>query len=266
MSRLSTTRSTTPVASLTKVGRAFGDRTVLDDITLTVHQGEFVALLGHSGCGKSTLLRIIGGLDTGATGEVQTGQSPSVVFQDARLFPWRRVLDNVALGLRGPDARARASAMLDEVGLAGRERDWPRQLSGGQRQRVALARALVREPDLLLLDEPFSALDALTRISAQELVRELVEAHHPAVVMVTHDVEEALLLADRVLVIADGSIVYDERVTQSRPRRRDHPDIVTRRAHLLALLGVDESASAAQSTTSPEDHIQHAQQPQKDIA
>jgi sulfonate transport system ATP-binding protein len=231
-----------PVASLRGVRRAFGAREVLRSIDLDIRAGEFVALLGHSGCGKSTLLRIVGGLDDGAEGEITTGSAPAVVFQDPRLFPWRTVLDNVTLGLRGSDERARA--MIDEVGLGGREDAWPRQLSGGQRQRVALARALVREPDLLLLDEPFSALDALTRISAQELVRTLVEVHRPAVLMVTHDVEEALLLADRVLVIADGGIAHDEVVPLPRPRRRDHPDIVRRRAHLLSLLGVDEGALA----------------------
>ena len=228
------------VASLRGVRRAFGDHEVLRSVDLDIRAGEFVALLGHSGCGKSTLLRIVGGLDEGAQGEITTGSAPAVVFQDPRLFPWRTVLDNVTLGLRGSDERARA--MIDEVGLGGREDAWPSQLSGGQRQRVALARALVREPDLLLLDEPFSALDALTRISAQELVRTLVEVHRPAVLMVTHDVEEALLLADRVLLIADGGIAHDEHVPLPRPRRRDHPEIVRRRAHLLSLLGVDEGA------------------------
>lgn len=230
------------VASLRGVGRSFGDREVLRSIDLDIRAGEFVALLGHSGCGKSTLLRIVGGLDDGAEGDITTGTAPAVVFQDPRLFPWRTVIDNVTLGMRNADDRARA--MVAEVGLAGREDAWPRQLSGGQRQRVALARALVREPDLLLLDEPFSALDALTRISAQELVRTLMEIHRPAVLMVTHDVEEALLLADRVLVMDDGAIVHDEIVPLPRPRRRDHPDIVRRRAHLLGLLGVDEGALA----------------------
>nr|WP_028655248.1 ABC transporter ATP-binding protein [Nocardioides sp. J54] len=229
------------VASAVDVRRVFDGHVVLDGIDLEIRTGEFVALLGRSGCGKSTLLRILAGLDTGAEGAVSGGREPAVVFQDPRLFPWRRVLDNVALGLRGADARGRATEVLAEVGLAGRERAWPRQLSGGQRQRVALARALVREPDLLLLDEPFSALDALTRISAQALVSDLVATHRPAVLMVTHDVEEALLLADRVLVMDAGRLVHDERLDLARPRRRDHPEIVRRRVALLGLLGVDEA-------------------------
>ena len=207
-------------------------------VDLDVAPGEFVALLGRSGCGKTTLLRLLGGLDDGMTGELQTGAAPAVVFQDPRLLPWRRALQNVALGLRGPDAPVRATAALAEVGLAGREQAWPRQLSGGQRQRVALARALVREPDLLLLDEPFSALDALTRIEVQQLVRELWERHRPAVLFVTHDVEEALLLADRTLLIEDGAIVDDRRFALPRPRRRDDPALVARRTDLLQRLGV----------------------------
>lgn len=231
------------VVSLARVHRAFGEHEVLAGIDLEIRSGEFVALLGRSGSGKSTLLRIVGGLDTGATGTVVTGTAPAVVFQDPRLFPWRTVLDNVSLGLRGPGAVAHARQMLAEVGLEGREKAWPRQLSGGQRQRVALARALVREPDLLLLDEPFSALDALTRIAAQDLVRRLVDAHRPAVLMVTHDVEEALLLADRVILIDEGAIVHDEQITLPHPRRRDHPEIVERRAALLTLLGVVDQAA-----------------------
>jgi sulfonate transport system ATP-binding protein len=230
-----------PVVRLRGAGRAFGDRVVLRSIDLEIAPGEFVAVLGRSGCGKTTLLRLLAGLDTGMTGEMRTGSKPAVVFQDPRLLPWRTALQNVTLGLRDPNPKARGTAALEEVGLAGREDAWPRQLSGGQRQRVALARALVREPDLLLLDEPFSALDALTRVSAQGLVRRLWELHRPAVLFVTHDVEEALLLADRTLLIEDGGIVFDERFDLPRPRRRDHPELVARRSDLLARLGVDDT-------------------------
>jgi sulfonate transport system ATP-binding protein len=220
--------------------RAFGDAVVLDGLDLELRAGEFVALLGHSGSGKTTLLRILAGLDAGITGDVRTGGTPAVVFQDPRLLPWRSVIQNVALGLRDAEPRGRARRALAEVGLEGREDAWPRQLSGGQRQRVALARALVREPDLMLLDEPFSALDALTRVSAQALVRDLWQRHQPAVLLVTHDVEESLLLADRVLIVHDGRIAYDERFDLARPRRRDHPDLVARRRELLERLGVDD--------------------------
>ena len=234
-----------PVVRLRDAGRAFGDHRVLAGVDLEIAPGEFVAVLGRSGCGKTTLLRLLAGLDDGTTGEVVSGREPAVVFQDPRLLPWRSALQNVALGLREPGGRgaalARATGALAEVGLAGREKAWPRQLSGGQRQRVALARALVREPDLLLLDEPFSALDALTRVSAQRLVRELWERHRPAVLLVTHDVEEALLLADRLLLLEDGRVSYDERFDLPRPRRRDHPQLVARRSELLRRLGVDDA-------------------------
>jgi sulfonate transport system ATP-binding protein len=233
-------RAAETVVRLRGLSRAFGDHVVLDHLDLDLQAGEFVALLGHSGSGKTTLLRALAGLDPSVTGDIRTGGTPAVVFQDPRLLPWRSVLQNVALGLRDRDPAARARRALAEVGLEGREDAWPRQLSGGQRQRVALARALVREPDLMLLDEPFSALDALTRVSAQALVNELWERHQPAVLLVTHDVEESLLLADRVLIVDGGRIAYDERFDLGRPRRRDHPDLVTRRRELLERLGVDD--------------------------
>jgi sulfonate transport system ATP-binding protein len=239
-----------PVVRLRDVRRSFGGDEVLAGLDLEIQPGEFVALLGHSGSGKSTLLRVLAGLDEGATGEIRTGREPAVVFQDPRLLPWRHALENVVLGHRGDDPEGHGRAMMAEVGLAGREGAWPRELSGGQRQRVALARALVREPDLLLLDEPFSALDALTRISAQQLVQDLWQRHGPAVLLVTHDVEEALLLADRVLVIADGHLVHDERLDLPRPRRREDPELVARRVALLSLLGVTGD-HATELATSP---------------
>ncbi len=232
-----------PVVRLRGLTRRFGDHVVLDRLDLDVAPGEFVAVLGRSGSGKTTLLRALAGLDDGAEGDLRTGSSPAVVFQDPRLLPWRRALENVALGLNAADADAKARAALREVGLEGRERAWPRELSGGQRQRVSLARALVREPDLLLLDEPFSALDALTRVAAQRLVQSLWQAHGPAVLLVTHDVEESLLLADRILVIDGGRVAYDEPFDLPRPRRRDHPALVARRRELLALLGVEDAAA-----------------------
>ncbi|SDL75565.1 ABC transporter ATP-binding protein [Nonomuraea jiangxiensis] len=211
--------------------RRYGSRTILDRLDLEIAPGEFVALLGQSGSGKSTLLRAMAGLDGDVAGDgsVEVPGQVSVVFQDARLLPWQRVLDNVVLGLDGAAERGRES--LSEVGLAGRERAWPNELSGGEQQRVALARSLVREPRLLLADEPFGALDALTRLKMHALLRRLVEQHRPAVLLVTHDVDEAIALADRVLVLDHGRIAAEQRLDAGR-------DTTEIRAALLRALGV----------------------------
>ena len=221
-----------------RAGRRFGDRVVLHDVDLDIAAGEFVALIGTSGSGKSTLLRGIAGLDREATGDVTVPDRHAIVFQEHRLLPWSRVWRNVTLGLTGADLRGRALRALTEVGLAARADAWPRTLSGGESQRVALARALVRTPELLLLDEPFGALDALTRIKAQALVAKLWTDHRPAVLLVTHDVEEALLLADRALVLRDGRIAEEFPVDVPRPRALDHPRLLALRRHLLGALGV----------------------------
>jgi len=222
--------------------RVFDGHVVLDGLDLTVASGEFVALLGRSGSGKSTLLRILGGFDAQVEGEVLVARERSVVFQEARLLPWRRILPNVTLGLTGRDAGERGRAALAEVGLAGRERSWPVTLSGGEAQRVALARALVREPELLMLDEPFGALDALTRIRMHALLQRLCRRHRPAVLFVTHDVDEAILLADRVIVLTDGRFSLDVPVDVPSPRRRTDPAFDRLRTALLAELGVDDLA------------------------
>jgi sulfonate transport system ATP-binding protein len=214
---------------------------VLRGVDLDIRPGEFVALIGASGTGKSTLLRALGGLDAGATGDFEVPERRAVVFQEHRLLPWSRVWRNVTLGLTGGHLRARAQAALAEVGLVARADAWPVTLSGGESQRVALARALVRTPQLLLLDEPFGALDALTRLKAQALVARLWAEHRPAVLLVTHDVEEALLLADRVLLLDDGRLVESVDVDPPRPRSIGHPRFVTLRRHLLAGLGVAET-------------------------
>jgi sulfonate transport system ATP-binding protein len=211
---------------------------VLDRLDLDVAPGEFVAMLGVSGTGKSTLLRAIAGLDHEVTGTIEVPGPVAVAFQEPRLLPWRRVLANVALGLRVPDPEAVALRVLAEVGLTDRARAWPLTLSGGEAQRAALARALVREPSLLLLDEPFSALDALTRIAMHRLVLRLWERHRPAVLLVTHDVDEALVLADRVLVLAGGRLAFSGPVDVPRPRDRDHPALIELRLELLRQLGV----------------------------
>ncbi|MFD8818147.1 ABC transporter ATP-binding protein [Streptomyces sp. NPDC059627] len=227
-----------PAVRLRGLTRTFGDRTVLDDIDLDLPAGQFTALLGHSGSGKSTLLRAVAGLDHGVSGsgELTAPERVSVVFQDSRLLPWRRVLDNVVLGLDGKDALDRGRAALEEVGLGGRERAWPGELSGGEAQRAALARSLVREPELLLADEPFGALDALTRIRMHHLLRELWKRHRPSVLLVTHDVDEAIVLADRVLVLERGRIGLDLTVDHDRPRGEY-------RGRLLAALGVTEDVA-----------------------
>jgi sulfonate transport system ATP-binding protein len=187
---------------------------VLNGLDLDIAAGEFVALIGRSGTGKSTLLRALAGLDRDVDGygQITVPEPVSVVFQDSRLLPWKRVLDNVVFGLRGAGAAERGRAALAEVGLAGRERAWPYQLSGGEQQRAALARSLVREPRLLLADEPFGALDALTRIRMHGLLRNLCAVHKPAVLLVTHDVDEAIALADRVILLDAGVIRADVRV------------------------------------------------------
>ncbi len=218
--------------------RRFGNRTVLDGVDLHVPRGQFVALLGASGSGKSTLLRIVAGLDTVIEGEVAVSRRRAVAFQAPRLLPWEPVWRNVVLGLPGRSGRARAADALAEVGLSQRADAWPATLSGGEAQRVALARALVREPHLLLLDEPFAALDALTRLTAQRLVAELCAKHNPAVILVTHDVQEALLLADRVLILHNGRIDYDVLLDAQRPRDLDSAWFIQRRRELLRRLGV----------------------------
>ncbi|MGW1620015.1 ABC transporter ATP-binding protein [Streptomyces sp. NPDC002172] len=233
-----TEQLTRPAVRLRGLTRSFGDRTVLDSVDLDLPAGQFTALLGHSGSGKSTLLRAVAGLDHGVTGsgELTAPERVSVVFQDSRLLPWRRVLDNVVLGLDGKDAHDLGRAALEEVGLGGRERAWPGELSGGEAQRAALARSLVREPELLLADEPFGALDALTRIRMHHLLRELWKRHRPSVLLVTHDVDEAIVLADRVLVLERGRIGLDLTVDHDRPRGEY-------RGRLLAALGVTEDVT-----------------------
>lgn len=224
--------------------RTFDGRAVIDDLHLDVRQGEFVALLGRSGCGKSTLLRILAGLDRDIEGTVLVPRRKAVAFQAPRLMPWKRVWRNVLLGLPGRPDRGVAERALAEVGLKHRTTAWPKTLSGGEAQRASLARALVREPDLLLLDEPFGALDALTRLKAQRLVDELWQRRGCAVLLVTHDVEEAVLLADRVLVMDGGVIAYEKEISLERPRGISEPRFGELRAELLQRLGVEAPAEA----------------------
>jgi sulfonate transport system ATP-binding protein len=229
--------------SMVRVGnltRIFSGRPVLNDVSLTIAPGEFVALIGKSGSGKSTLLRALAHLDDGVEGEglIEVPDNRSVLFQDSRLLPWETVMQNITLGLRAVDAASRAARTLADVGLSGRENAWPNVLSGGEQQRVALARSLVREPELLLADEPFGALDALTRIRMHRLLLELVEVHRPTVLLVTHDVDEALKLADRVLVMDEGRIVLDRAVGLPHSRSKSDARYEALRDLLLGALGV----------------------------
>lgn len=239
--------------------RRFAERTVIDRLDLDIRRGEFVALLGASGCGKSTLLRILADLDHEIEGDVFVSPRRGVAFQSPRLFPWKRVWSNVVAGLPGRRDRARAEAALTEVGLAHRGDAWPKNLSGGEAQRASLARALVRNPDLLLLDEPFGSLDALTRLKAQALVAALWQKHRQAVLLVTHDVEEALLLADRILVMRDGVVAHETAVGLARPRSVGGLEFDRLRRQLLGWLGVAEVGDiAAKKAATPVERLENA--------
>ena len=238
-----------PVVRILGLRRAFDARVVLSDINLDIAPGEFIAIVGRSGCGKSTLLRTLGGLDRGWEGELDVQGPVAFGFQDARLLPWLRVWENVVFGIDGSrsEREQRATRALAAVGLATHALDWPRTLSGGEAQRVALARSLVRSPALLLLDEPFGALDALTRLRMHALVHELWRDQRFAVVLVTHDVEEAVLLADRIAVLDRGRIVDLYPVGNDRPRARNQDSFEAARSRALQGLGVLDIARAVEA-------------------
>jgi sulfonate transport system ATP-binding protein len=242
--------------TLRGLAKTFGDNKVLSGIDLHVPAGQFVAIVGKSGCGKSTLLRLIVGLDQPTDGRLWLGDRPDAVcgggsrrimFQEPRLLPWARVVDNVAVGLGEAGSRGeqlnRARAALDQVGLAAKADVWPATLSGGQRQRVALARALVSRPQLLALDEPLGALDALTRIDMQALVEGVWRTQGFTAVLVTHDVSEAVALADRILVMEEGRIALDLSVEAPRPRHRGDPALAALEGRILDHLFRDAAAA-----------------------
>ncbi|MDM9628314.1 ATP-binding cassette domain-containing protein [Rhizobium sp. S152] len=232
--------------------KSFGSNRVLRGISLHIPAGQFVAVIGKSGCGKSTLLRILMGLDEPSAGELhfenEAGDDAQanarIVFQEPRLLPWLDVADNVAVGLGDrvdrQTGRSAAEAVLDEVQLAEKAGEWPARLSGGQRQRVALARALVSRPGVLALDEPLGALDALTRISMQELISRVWRELRFTAVLVTHDVSEAVHLADRVIVLDEGRVAVDLAIPEPHPRRHGNAKLAELEGQLLAaILGSD---------------------------
>lgn len=232
--------------------KSFGPNQVLKGLDLHIPSGQFVSIVGKSGCGKSTLLRLLVGLDQPTSGKFWFGPDAEntpgssavrVMFQEPRLLPWARVLANVEVGLgrerKERDARERALATLSHVGLGDRRNEWPSVLSGGQRQRVALARALVSNPRVLAFDEPLGALDALTRISMQTLLERVWREQGFTALMVTHDVAEAVMLGDRVLLIEDGVITLDLRIDIPRPRRRGSPEIAALEGKILDALFKD---------------------------
>jgi sulfonate transport system ATP-binding protein len=222
--------------------KSFGDNQVLRGIDLHIPAGQFVAIVGRSGCGKSTLLRTIAGLERIDAGTISLGEEARpedvrVMFQEPRLLPWARVLSNVEVGLgrdrASSDAQVRAEKALTEVGLGDKRDQWPAVLSGGQKQRVALARALVSNPRILAFDEPLGALDALTRISMQKLLERVWRDQAFTAILVTHDVSEAVALADRVLVLEQGRIAHDIKVEVPRPRRRGSADLAALEGSIL---------------------------------
>ncbi len=225
---------------LQEVAKSFGEHDVLKGVDLSFKKGEFVAVVGKSGCGKSTLLRLVAGLDKPTGGKVFVNGKPlnglnkssRMMFQDGRLFPWKKILQNVGVGLNG-NWKHEAMELLEQVGLADRAHEWPSVLSGGQKQRVALARALVNQPDILLLDEPLGALDALTRVEMQRLIEELWRKRDFTALLVTHDVEEAVTLADRVLLIEEGKVVMNKEINLPRPRQKDHLQFVSITSQIL---------------------------------
>ena len=239
---------------ISRLVKRFGGRQVLHGLDLNIDSGQFVAIVGRSGCGKSTLLRLLAGLDEASGGEILLDGHAErdligdvrMMFQDARLLPWRTVIQNVALGLTGSQAeiRERALGVLAQVGLADRADEWPNRLSGGQRQRVALARALIHRPRLLLLDEPLGALDALTRIEMQRLIEQIWRQHRFTAVLVTHDVSEAVALADRILLIEEGRITLDEAVRLARPREHGEAEFARLESSVLKRLMTVEAINS----------------------
>ncbi|MCZ0704213.1 sulfonate transport system ATP-binding protein [Natronobacillus azotifigens] len=241
--------------TLRNVSRTFAGASAVRNISLSVQPGEIVGLLGTSGCGKSTILRAISGLDDGYEGEIEINgntakevhDTTGFIFQEPRLLPWLTVLDNVIFGLKGEhaDKQKRAKEYIADVGLEGKEKLYPRQLSGGMAQRVAIARALVTSPEILLLDEPFSALDAFTKMQLQDLLLDVWKTYQSTVVLVTHDIDEATYLCDRIVILRGqpGEIDREITLTEQRPRKRGSEELARYKADILESLNLDRARS-----------------------
>lgn len=246
--------------------KQYDDRLILDHIDLQINPGEFIAVVGRSGSGKSTLLRLIAGIEKPGKGAIlQDGKSLSglniaarMMFQESRLLPWKKVFDNVALGIQDKHNRKeKTDAILKQVGLANYKNEWPHILSGGQRQRVALAQALVSRPRLLLLDEPLGALDAFTRIEMQKLIEELWQEQRFTSLLVTHDVEEAVTLADRVILLKDSKVAMDIPLMLPRPRKRDDARFASLVGHILNQVMDETEADLEDSSPSLHQPMKH---------
>ncbi|PYZ97103.1 nitrate/sulfonate/bicarbonate ABC transporter ATP-binding protein [Alteribacter lacisalsi] len=236
--------------SIEQVSRTFGSQTAVASVSFKAESGEIVGLLGTSGCGKSTVLRAISGLDEGYEGTVKINGKTSrnvspdlgIIFQEPRLMPWLTVTDNVSFGLEGDkkERREKAKALLAKVGLEGFENYYPKQLSGGMAQRTAIARALVTGPSTLLLDEPFSALDAFTKLQLQELLLDIWEAERPTMIIVTHDIDEALSLCDRIVILKGqpGEVYKNLKLTKPKPRSKADPELAKLKEDILRSLEV----------------------------
>ncbi len=235
--------------TIEKVSRSFGALDVLHELTIEIGRGEFVAIVGPSGCGKTTLLNLLSGTDQPTAGKVMRNGRVRMVYQQDGLFPWRTVAENIALGLRQVKDAAEQARQVDEmlrlIQLEGFDRHFPHQLSGGMRQRVELARALAGESDILLMDEPFSALDYLTRLRMRQELARLLEQRPRTVALVTHDIEEAAQLADRILVLSErpARIRYELSIGVPRPRDLTHPEVVNAIHRILTELGIERDSN-----------------------
>jgi sulfonate transport system ATP-binding protein len=227
--------------SVRGLGKRYGDRVVIEDFSLEVTRGEVVAILGPSGCGKSTILRCVGRIERPDTGAIELGGEVGFVFQEPRLFPWLTVRKNVAFAARNDEERARVDETIALVGLTPAADQLPKRLSGGMAQRAALARALIRRPEVLLLDEPLAALDALRRLELQRALGEILTLTRAAAILVTHDVDEAIAVADRAVVLeAQGGQVALDLAISSSARAGEPETHAAQRAALLRALGVAE--------------------------